>query len=66
MEISLTKQQAQLVAYTIGRLYNQTSGYSQGYQVQDSCKAIINKLPKNIQEWDEDQEFADKIYWATR
>jgi len=52
MRISLTKEQAQLIAYAIEKL---VSGYSQGTQVRDSCEAIRSKLPKNIREWGEDQ-----------
>jgi hypothetical protein len=59
MRISLTKEQAQLIAYAIEKL---VSGYSQGTQVRDSCEAIRSKLPKNIREWGEDQEFDDLIY----
>ena len=66
MNISLTKEQAQLVAYTIGKLSQETSGYPQSSEVRNSCKAILNKLPENIQEWDYDQDFTDKLYWATR
>jgi|ETNmetMinimDraft_11_1059920.scaffolds.fasta_scaffold03449_2 hypothetical protein len=47
MRISLTKEQAQLIAYAIEKL---VSSYSQGTQVRDSCEAIRSKLPKNIRE----------------
>ena len=66
MNISLTKEQAQLVSYTIERLSQQTNGHEQGYKIQRTCKAILNKLPENIQDWDSDQDFSDKLYWATR
>ena len=59
MRISLTKEQAQLIAYAIEKL---VSGYSQGTQVRDSCEAIRSKLPKNIREWGKDREFDALIY----